>query len=223
MIKTLLLVFLLCKFTGLSGAQAFDLDELEQIEQLESLDLHDAAKAAAERDDITEAERLLDQAIGKGSSGDERATRDAIASARKRIAERKRAAEEKRRAEAERAKREAERERAARAAAGQGRPSGQSSSPKVSCITVDAQCTSGWGCVVDDVEVSGGPGVVDNSWSSPSICSDYKGRLAGTYGYTMRIGSTVCSGQFRLTDRVRSGVTVNVFSDSCKISYVNEY
>lgn len=211
MIRIVTLVFPLWAFVGLAGVQAFELDELEQIEQLESLDLHDAAKAAAERDDVAEAERLLEQAIGKASSGDERETRNAIADARARIAER------------ERAERQAKRERAARAAAGHGRPNGQSSSPKGSCITVNAQCTSGWGCVVDDVEVSGGPGVVDNSWSSPSICSDYKGRLAGTYGYTMRIGRTVCSGQFRLTDRVRSGVTVDVFSDSCKISYVSEY
>lgn len=223
MIRTLILVFSLWTFAGLSGVQAFDLDELEQIEQLESLDLHDAAKAAAERDDIAEAERLLGEAVGKASSANERATRDAIDSARERIAERKRVAEEERRAEAERAEREAERERNARAAASHGSTGGGTSSREIKCITVDAQCTSGFGCVVDDVQVSGGPGVVDNSWSAPSICTGYNGAIAGTYGYTMRIGRMLCSGQFRLTEQVRSGVTVNVYPSSCQISYVNEY
>lgn len=90
------------------------------------------------------------------------------------------------------------------------------------CIYVDAQCTSGFGCVVDDVSISGSPGIVDNSWSSPHICTGYGG-IEGTYSYTMTIGNTVCSGSFPITSRAQTGVTVDVYSSSCDISYVNEF
>lgn len=103
-------------------------------------------------------------------------------------------------------------------------PSRTSSDSSARCITVSGDCVSGFGCIVDEIKLSGGPGGhVDNSWSAPTICSGYKGALNGTYQYTMRIGDKLCSGSFPVTSRAQTGVSVSVYSSSCDISSVNEY
>ena len=90
------------------------------------------------------------------------------------------------------------------------------------CITVSGGCT-GLDCIIDEITVSGGPGVIDNSGSQASVCSGYSG-IEGTYQYTMKTNfDRLCSGNFQLSSRAQSGVTIDVFDDSCKVSYINEY
>lgn len=96
---------------------------------------------------------------------------------------------------------------------------------RAKCITVQASCTSGSGCVVDDIKVSSGPGSADNisQGSNRIVCSDYRGVIGGEYAYIMRIGKKYCNGKFHLSEGVENGVAVNVYSHTCKISYVSEY
>lgn len=98
-----------------------------------------------------------------------------------------------------------------------------SSDNGVSCVSVAGQCTGGFGgCSVDKISLSGGPGNVDNSWHTPMICPIGQG-IEGTYQYTMQIGNSICSGSFPVTAKARSGITIDVFSDTCSISFINEY
>jgi hypothetical protein len=91
----------------------------------------------------------------------------------------------------------------------------------IRCISVSGSCT-GIDCVIEDIKISDGPGDIDNSWSSPSICTGYNG-LEGSYGYVMRTNfDRVCSGTFQVTKKAKSGVTVNVY-DTCSFGYVSEY
>lgn len=95
-------------------------------------------------------------------------------------------------------------------------------SNSVKCITINGDCT-GMTCMIDKLTISGGPGYIDNSWSAPQICTDYEGNISGTYGYVMKTNSNrICSGSFQISSLVKSGVTINVYSD-CALSYVNEY
>jgi hypothetical protein len=98
-----------------------------------------------------------------------------------------------------------------------------SSNSDVACVSVAGQCTGGFGgCSVDKISLSGGPGSVDNSWHTPMICSIGQG-IEGTYQYTMQIGNSICSGSFPVTAKARSSITIDVFSDTCSISFINEY
>ncbi|MDQ2093955.1 hypothetical protein [Rhodalgimonas zhirmunskyi] len=91
----------------------------------------------------------------------------------------------------------------------------------IRCISVSGDFTC-LDCIAEDINISGGPGYIDNTWSSPSICTGYNG-LEGSYNYTMRSNfDTVCSGTFQVTSKAQSGVTINVY-DTCNLSYVSEY
>lgn len=93
----------------------------------------------------------------------------------------------------------------------------------VRCISATGGCTSGFGCIIDEIFVSGGPGQIENDGgSSSTICTGYNG-IAGTYGYSISIGDKVCSGSFPVTSGVQSSVTINVYSDTCKISSISEF
>lgn len=91
------------------------------------------------------------------------------------------------------------------------------------CISASGGCTSVFGCIIDEIFVSGGPGQIENNGgSSSTICTGYNG-IVGTYGYSISIGDKVCSGSFPVTSGVQSNVTINVYSDTCNISSISEF
>lgn len=207
-------------------AAALGLDDIETFEQLESLDLFAAAISAAEADDIPRARALLEQALGTSGAAQGRAEAErAIAAAETRERERIRLEEERRlAAEAEERRRADEAAQAAAAAARSGSGSGGTRSGG-GCIIVNADCTPSLlnVCFVEDVNVSGGPGYVDNGSSTASICPDVNGRIAGTYGFTIQTEDRICSGQFPVSGRARFTVTINIYEDCRAAGPVYEY
>jgi len=112
--------------------------------------------------------------------------------------------------------REEKRRRDAEAA----RQRSQQSSTKCVSISADVTCDL---CMAESIKISGGPGQVDNSWSSPMICSGYQGALNGTYSYVLKTGGgKICSGSFALSSKAKSGATVVVYND-CRFNYLSEW
>lgn len=87
------------------------------------------------------------------------------------------------------------------------------------CVSVTGKVVLGFAESVK-LSSSGGGGNVDNSWSTPMICSGYNG-IEGTYGYSIDTGHRVCSGTFNLTSQAQSWVTISVYDD-CSIEYVGQ-
>lgn len=96
--------------------------------------------------------------------------------------------------------------------------------PNVSkCVLVTASCTSGSGCVVDNLKITNGPGIVDNNWSgsTKNVCPGYNNSYAGTYTYAIKIGKKQCLGNFKINNNFLSNININLYSNNCKISYTN--
>jgi hypothetical protein len=99
-------------------------------------------------------------------------------------------------------------------------PTGTSSGNR--CVSISGQCI-GLDCIIDEMSITGGPGQIDNSWSTPMVCSDYSGASDGIYSYVMKTNfDNVCSGSFQISAQARAGVTVGIY-ESCDLSNVSEY
>ena len=88
------------------------------------------------------------------------------------------------------------------------------------CVSITGEVT---GSSVESIKLSkaGGPGDVDNSWSTPQICTGYGG-IEGTYRYSISTGSKTCNGTFNLTSAARTGMTISLY-DTCSVQFINGY
>jgi len=195
---------------------AFDFDDLKTIERAEQDELVEKARQAANAWNFGSARSYLDQARQKGYAPKQIKSVEAL------IAKNESAkAEKERREEQARQARLAEERRAAEASRRPSSSSGGGGSPD--WVMVTSQCT-GFSCTIDELSISGGPGIIPTGSTksgSISIHKGYNGALAGRYQYSVKANGRWCSGSFNVSG-TKSTYAIRVFSD-CRDAGSGEY
>lgn len=213
--KTLISCFLLLIVaTPVPLFADFGFDDLDEVMQSEQGDLLAKAKEAARNWNFNQAEDYLKQAQQKAYDPDAVANVTGVIAQNRQAYEaeqerKRREEEERRQAELVAARAEEARQRAASA-----RSTTNGSHPDYVMVNFESVCGL-FACTDKNLNVSGGPGGFETSFSgapSGSIHKGYNGGLAGSYQWSAQVDNNYCSGTFNISGE-KANVYIKVYKD----------